>query len=148
MLDGRQKVDGFEVGATGQLTGRWSVFSGYTFMDSEILESNTPAEVGQPVNNTPRHSFSLWTTVQLPGQFEVGGGAWYVADRTNNNSGQRTAPGYWVIDATAARPIGRHLTLRLKGSNLADESYIDRVGGGHFVPGPGRSVLLTADVGF
>ncbi len=148
VLDGRQKVDGFEVGATGQITRRWSVFSGYTFMDSEILESNTPAEVGQPVNNTPRHSLSFWTTVQLPGRFEVGGGAWYVGDRTNNNAGQRTAPGYWVIDATAARPIGRHLTLRLKGGNLADESYIDRVGGGHFVPGPGRSVLLTADVGF
>ena len=148
VLDGRQKVDGFEVGATGQITRGWSVFSGYTFMDSEVLESNTPAEVGKPVSNTPRHSFSLWTTVDLPWRLEVGGGAWYVGDRTNNNSAQRTAPGYWVIDATAARPIGRHLTLRVKGSNLADESYIDRVGGGHFVPGPGRSVLLMADVGF
>ena len=148
VLDGRQKVDGFEVGATGQITRGWSVFSGYTFMDSEILESNTPAEVGKPVSNTPRHSFSLWTTVDLPWRLEVGGGAWYVGDRTNNNTAQRTAPGDWVIDATAARPIGRHLTLRLKGSNLADESYIDRVAGGHFVPGPGRSVLLAADVGF
>ncbi len=148
VLEGRQKVDGIELGLTGQVTRRWSVFSGYTFMDSEVLESNTPAEVGQPVNNTPRHSFSLWTTVQLPGGFEAGGGAWYVGERTNANTGLRHAPGYWVIDATAARTVSRNLTLRLKGSNLGDERYIDRVGGGHFVPGPGRSVLLSADVGF
>ena len=100
------------------------------------------------MSNTPRHSFSLWTTVQLPGRLEVGGGAWYVGDRTTAFNGLRTAPGYWVIDATAARPISRQLTLRLKGSNLADEQYVDRVGGGHFVPGAGRSVLVLADVAF
>ena len=148
VLDGEQRVQGVEVGATGQLTGRWSVFGGYTYMDSEVVSSNTPAEVGKPVSNTPRHSFSLWTTVQLPGRLEVGGGAWYVGDRTTAFTGLRTAPGYWTIDATAARPISRQLTLRVKASNLADEQYVDRVGGGHFVPGPGRSVLVSADVGF
>ena len=30
------------------------------------------------------------------------------------------------------------LTLRLNAYNLADEDYVDRVGGGHFVPGAGR----------
>jgi catecholate siderophore receptor len=148
VLDGEQRVQGIEIGATGQLTRRWSVFGGYTYMDSEVVRSNTPAEVGKPVSNTPRHSFSLWTTVQLPGRLEVGGGAWYVGDRTTALTGLRTAPGYWVIDATAARPISRQLTLRVKAGNLADERYVDRVGGGHFVPGPGRSVLVSADLGF
>jgi catecholate siderophore receptor len=148
VLEGEQRVDGLEIGATGEITRRWSIFGGYTFMDSEVLESNTPGEVGQPVSNTPRHSLSLWTTVRLPGRVEVGGGAWYVGERTTANTGLRTAPSYWVFDATAARPLSRQLTLRLKGSNLADERYIDRVGGGHFVPGPGRSVLLTADLAF
>jgi catecholate siderophore receptor len=41
-----------------------------------------------------------------------------------------------------------HLTLRLNVNNLADERYIDRVGGGHFIPGPGRSVALTTGIGF
>jgi catecholate siderophore receptor len=148
VLDGRQRVDGIEMGVTGRINRRWSVFGGYTFMDSQIVESNVPAEVGKPVPNTPRNSFSLWTTVSLPWELEVGGGAWYVGDRTTANTGLRTAPGYWVLDATAAKRVSEHLTLRLKGSNLADEAYIDRVGGGHFVPGPGRSILLMADVGF
>lgn len=148
VLEGEQRVQGVELGATGRLTRRWSVFGAYTYMDSEVVRSNTPAEVGKPVSNTPKHSFSLWTTVRLPGRLEVGGGAWYVGDRTTAFTGLRTAPGYWVIDATAARPISRQLTLRVKASNLADEQYVDRVGGGHFVPGPGRSVLVSADVGF
>ena len=33
-------------------------------------------------------------------------------------------------------------------SNLTDERYIDRVGGGHFVPGAGRSASLSTDFRF
>ena len=40
------------------------------------------------------------------------------------------------------------MALRLNATNLADEEYIDRVGGGHFVPGPGRRVSLTASIKF
>ena len=62
--------------------------------------------------------------------------------------GVRVAPAYRVFDAMAAYHVSEQLTLRLNGLNLANERYIDRVGGGHFIPGPGRSVMLTADVGF
>ena len=37
----------------------------------------------------------------------------------------------------------RDLTLRLNAFNLFDKRYADQIGGGHFVPGPGRSVLAT-----
>jgi catecholate siderophore receptor len=136
------------MGASGQITSRWNVFAGYTLLDGEVEESNDPAELGQPVGNTPRHSLSVWSTVRVPGRLEVGGGAFYVGERYNGNTGLRRAPGYWIFDVTAARAVGERLTLRLKASNLTDAKYIDRVGGGHFVPGPGRSVLLAADIGF
>ena len=58
------------------------------------------------------------------------------------------APSYWLLNATAAYAINRKLTLRLNAYNLADEDYVDRVGGGHFVPGAGRCAMLTADVKF
>jgi catecholate siderophore receptor len=48
----------------------------------------------------------------------------------------------------AAYRVTGQMTLRVNGLNLTNERYIDRIGGGHFVPGPGRSVMLTADVGF
>ena len=148
VLEGEHTVSGIELGANGNVTDRWQLFGGYTFMDSEITQSNNAAEVGKEFANTPKHSLSLWTTYRLPRSVEVGGGAQYVGDRFNNNTGARTAAAYWVLDAMAAYRVSNQLTLRVNGLNLANERYIDRIGGGHFVPGPGRSVMLTTDIGF
>jgi catecholate siderophore receptor len=148
VLQGELVVSGVEVGANGNITPRWQLFGSYTFMDSEITRSNNAAEVGREFANTPDHSLSFWTAYQLPRGLELGGGTQYVGDRFNNNSGARTAPAYWLVDAMAAYRVTDRFTLRLNGMNLADKRYIDRIGGGHFVPGPGRSVMLTADVGF
>jgi catecholate siderophore receptor len=98
--------------------------------------------------NTPDHSLSLWSTYRLPRGVEVGGGVQYVGDRFNGNTGARLAPAYWVADAMASYRVSDQLTLRVNGLNLANQRYIDRIGGGHFIPGPGRSVMLTTDVGF
>jgi catecholate siderophore receptor len=148
VLQGEHVVHGIEAGATGTVARNWQLFGSYTFMSSEISRSNNAAEVGKEFGNTPDHSFSLWSTYRLPREVEVGGGVQYVGDRFNNNSGVRLAPGYWLVDAMAAYPVNSQLTLRVNAMNLTDKRYIDRVGGGHFIPGPGRSVMLTAGVGF
>ena len=147
VLQGEHVVTGVEVGANGSVTSRWQLFGSYTFMRSEITRSNTAAEIGREFANTPDHSLSLWTMFRLPWDVEVGGGTQYVGDRFNSNTGARTAPGYWLVDAMAAYRVSERLTLRLNGFNLADERYIDRVGGGHFIPGAARSAMLTLDVG-
>ena len=148
VLDGEHTVSGIELGATGSLTARWQVFGGYTFMDSEITRSNNAAEVGREFGNTPNHSLSVWSAYRLPRGIDIGGGAQYIGDRFNNNTGARTAPAYWVADAMAAYRVTDQLTLRVNGLNVTNQRYIDRIGGGHFIPGAGRSVMLTADVGF
>jgi catecholate siderophore receptor len=148
VLQGEHTVRGIEFGANGNVTDRWQMFGGYTFMDSEITRSNNAAEVGREFGNTPNHSVSLWSTFRLPRGVEAGGGLQYVGDRFNGNTGARTAPAYWVMDAMASYRVSEQLTLRVNGLNLANKRYIDRVGGGHFIPGPGRSVMVTTDVGF
>lgn len=42
-LVGHTRVDGYELGAIGRLTDNWQVFAGYTFLDSEIVNSELPA---------------------------------------------------------------------------------------------------------
>jgi catecholate siderophore receptor len=148
VLQGEHTVSGVEFGLSGNVTDRWQMFGGYTLMDSEITRSNNAAEVGKEFGNTPNHSLSLWTSYRLPSGVELGGGAQHVGDRFNSNTGTRTAPSYWVIDAMAAYRVSEQLTMRVNGLNVGNKRYIDRVGGGHFVPGPGRSVTLTADIGF
>lgn len=150
-LDGEQIVQGFELGVSGSITPEWMVFAGYAYMESEIKQSNNASDVGAEFGNTPKHSFNLWTTYQLPWNVQIGGGANYVGERLNNlssNAAVRRAPAYWLFDAMLAYEVNKNITLRLNAYNLADERYIDRVGGGHFVPGAGRSAMLTAEFKF
>ena len=143
VLEGKQRVDGFELGATGRITQDWSVVASYTYLDSKVRASNTASEIGNRLGNVPNHSGSLWTAYELPMGIELGGGVRYVGTRYTNVANTRRIGGYWVADATAAYDISRHLTFRVNAFNLFDERFIDQVGGGHFVPGPGRSVLAT-----
>ena len=143
VLEGRQRVDGIEFGATGRLAENWSVIASYAYLDAEVRESNDPLEVGNRLRNVPDHSGSLWTTYDLPWGVEVGGGVRYVGKRYTNELNTREIDPYWVADATVAYDINRQMTLRLNAFNLFDERFIDQVGGGHFIPGPGRSILAT-----
>ena len=107
------------------------------------------AELGQTLGNTPDHSFNIWTTYNLPFRVQIGFGAQYVGDRQNGNSNtSRTAPGYWTCDAMVNYQVNDKFNVRLNVYNIADERYIDRVGGGHFVPGAGRSAAITATYKF
>ncbi len=148
VLEGEQRVDGFEVTVAGSLTRAWRVFGGYTFLDSEVVKSNDPTEVGHRLPNTPENSFSLWTTYRLPWRLELGAGVQFVDNRYNNVSNVRSVPSYWVVDAMASYPLTEHVNVRLNVYNVTDEYYFDRLGGGHLVPGAGRSALLTTEVRF
>ncbi|MEZ5312779.1 MAG: TonB-dependent siderophore receptor [Thermoanaerobaculia bacterium] len=148
VLEGRQRVRGFEIGLTGRLTERWLAFASYTRLESEVLESNNPDELGNELANAPRNSFSCWTSYRFASRLELGGGVQFVDDRWNNPRNTRRAPSYWLAEASVAYDVNERLTLRLNADNLANERYIDRVGGGHFIPGAGRSVALTTQLTF
>lgn len=148
ILNGEQRVQGIELGIAGNITEAWQVSGGYAFQDSEILKSETDSEEGNELANVPKHTLSLWTTYRLPWNLEIGGGARYTGSRFSANNNLRKAPGYWLGDAMLAYHATKNLTLRLNVYNLTDEEYIDRVGGGHIVPGPARSGVLTANFTF
>lgn len=149
-ITGEQVVQGFEAGVAGSITDKWRVIGGYTFLDSEVEKSSNPAEVGNEVSNTPEHSFSLWTVHDLPAGFSVGLGTQYVGSRYNNSNAatRQKAPDFILFNAMVSYSLNDNVTFRLNADNLLDEEYIDRVGGGHFVPGIGRTVSLTADFSF
>jgi catecholate siderophore receptor len=148
VLQGRQRVQGIELGASGGITRSLRVFGAYTLLDGEIVKSNTPAEVGRRIQNTPRNSFNIWTTYLLPHQITLGGGPRFVGRRFGNNINTRQVEAYWLLDAMASFPVSRHLDLRLNLYNLTNKYYFDRLGGGHLIPGAGRSALVSAGFRF
>ena len=144
VLAGRQRVAGFEVGISGRLRRWWTAIPNYAHMRSNIEESNTAAELDQNLALTPAHTLSLWTTIELPGGVGVGGGAQFMDTVFRNATNTASVPSYWLINGTASYAVDTHLTLRMNATNLANAEFVDRVGGGHYLPGPGRQLMVTA----
>jgi catecholate siderophore receptor len=147
VLDGKQRVNGIELGAGGFVTGNWHLFGGYTMMNSEILESNVPAEVGRRMINTPKHSVNLWSTWSLQ-RLQLGGGVRYAGKRYGNTINTRSVDGYSTVDAMVGYRVHRTVDLRLNLYNLNNAFYFDRLGGGHLIPGPSRSAVIGTNFHF
>jgi catecholate siderophore receptor len=147
VLNGRQRANGFELSATGGITTTWKVFAAYTYIDGKIIRSNTPVEVGKYFQNTPKNSFSIWTTYRLR-NLSLGFGPRFVDRRYGNNTNTRSVDSYWTLDALASYPIHKNFDLRLNLYNLNNAYYFDRLGGGHLIPGPARSVSVSTNIRF
>lgn len=149
VLEGRQRAQGVELSAAGSLNERWQLFGGYTYLDARVLSSKSAGEVGAPLANAPRHTVNLWTTYNPAPDLQFGLGSQYSSTRYSAATATRRAvPGYALFDAMASYKFNSRLTLRLNAYNLADQRYAGSLSGGHFIPGPGRSLVGTASVNF
>jgi catecholate siderophore receptor len=152
---GEAQAKGLEIGVTGQVTRQWSVFGGYTYMDTELVRgAYNIVNEGDPLANSPEHSFSLFSTYQVTDKLSLGGGAYYVSESFGGNQGgaggganRVYAPEYWRFDAFAAYRVNERVDLQLNVNNVADEAYIARTNGVHHADyGPGRQAILTLNV--
>jgi catecholate siderophore receptor len=101
--DGRSRVDGIALGASGNVSKAFSIFANYTYLKAKILQSvsnfclanpgpvgsttitnpcgNSVAipdtQAGQELANTPKHSGSLFSTYTLPFGLQLGYGLTY-----------------------------------------------------------------------
>ena len=134
MLDGRSRVDGIALGATGNITKNWTIFSNFTYLKSKVIQSvsnyclanpglqasatpggaatnpcgNSAAipdpQAGNELNNTPKYSGSLFTTYQLPFGLQVGYGFTYQGSFALNNSALTAAT---PVPSSTLTPIYR-----------------------------------------
>jgi catecholate siderophore receptor len=148
VLNGNERVNGFEVGATGYLTKHWELYSGYIYLDGRTLASGTPADVGKVMPNTAHHALNLWTEYEFSDAWEIGGGGNWLSGRYADSAEAAYVPGYVVWNAMAAYRLSSKLRFQLNGSNLFNKLYYGglyytSVSENHAIPGPGRSVLLS-----
>ena len=148
VLEGKQRVQGFETGAAGRLTSRWEIYGGYAFMSSETRASNVAGELNGDLTLTPRHTLNLWTTFALPWEVTAGGGVQFMDAVFRNATNTTTVPSYAIVNALVSYAVNEHFTLRVNGQNLNNVDYVDRIGGGHYIPGARRQIMVTTDVGF
>lgn len=157
--DGRNRVNGITLGATGNITDAWSIFANYTYLDSQVLQSISDYQKGQgvadtqagnPLTNTPKHSGSLFTTYTLPFGLQLGYGLTYQGSFYLNNALTTTLTAYYKSDdylvhrAMLSYPITEKFSAQLNVQNFTNEKYFTSIrNNGWANPGEGRSWVLT-----
>ena len=148
VLEGKQRVQGFEIGVAGRVLPNLNVFGGYTYLDSKFVDSPDPEVEGNELLNVPRHSATLWTTYDFLEKWQVGGGPTYVSSRYNNAANASRIPGHVLWDATVAYQLSENVQLRLNAINLTNQLYYSNISGGHVVPGNGRTFIVSMSFKF
>ena len=118
-----QKTRGFELQLQGQVTDRWFVSAGYTYLDGEIVARTGPT--GRRPRELPENMFSIWNNFKVTEAFGVGVGLTHQGSSliTNGLTSIATLPSYTRIDAAAYYDVNENLRLQINVENLTDELY-------------------------
>jgi catecholate siderophore receptor len=150
VLDGRSRVDGVALGASGNITPDWTIFANYTWLHGTVRQSvsdfclanpsaaclNSAAipdpQAGDRLIQTPKHSGSLFTTYRLPFGLEIGYGLTYqgsfaINQRTLLNRTQYVSDDFLIHRAFLSYPFDNGITVQLNVQNVTDERYFTSI---------------------
>ncbi|MFC0338064.1 outer-membrane receptor for ferric coprogen and ferric-rhodotorulic acid [Kushneria avicenniae] len=128
-VDGN-RVNGVELELVGELMPDWNLSASYTLANAENAD-------GERTNTThPRRQLKLFTTYQLPGEWQgltIGGGARWQSDtwrdaRSPNGRVQVGQGGYTVADMMARYRFNEVLSAQLNVNNVFDKRYYEQIG--------------------
>lgn len=152
ILNGKQTIEGIEVGISGQLTERLSAYGGYSYLTSNVDSSPDPLEEGHELPYAPSQSLNFWTSYQATDKLSIGGGAQYTGDyyysTTATDDSIPPQADYWLVDFMASYQASEDFSLQLNVKNLTDKVYVERGYPGHFTPGQNRSFIVSGTYRF
>ncbi len=125
---GENKVEGIEVGLSGNITDALSTQFGASIMDSEITQSYNQENLGKPLANFAEKSVFAQLRYQLTDAVALGGNATYSSEVFTGqpDTAANTAlavPSYTVYDVFAVYEANEQLLFRLNVGNVTDEAY-------------------------
>ncbi|SCW68937.1 catecholate siderophore receptor [Sphingobium faniae] len=179
-LDGKQRVEGLSLGASGNITSNWTVSANYMYLKSKIRrgvsnyclanpgaacgnDANFPdPTAGSQLQNTPKHSGSLFTTYRLPFGLELGYGLTHqgrfllnyptLVQLQGGSYVPYRVPSYTIHRFMASYPITENLTAQVNVQNFTNKKYVttvrNQVGGSWAQPAPTRSAVFSVNYRF
>jgi catecholate siderophore receptor len=167
--DGRSRVNGISVGASGNITPNWSVTANYTYLKSKLIQSVSDKCLANPGSDTctntvgrpnpgagsellqaPNHSGSLFTTYRLPFGMTIGYGATYQGSfalntPTTTSDAVYRSKGYLIHNATISYDFTKSISAQINVKNIGDKLYYTRIrpNNGWATPGDARSAVFT-----
>jgi catecholate siderophore receptor len=154
----KQRVQGFEASATGQVLPHFSLSASYTYLNPVIVDDATnPYNRGKQITFVPRHAVALWGDYDAGGLVEglsAGGGVVYQSHLFN---------GYTAPDP-AAYPLGRIVRIpetveldavvaydfkpyriQFNVNNLTDRLNYSQSFGNRGTPAAGRTFIVSLE---
>jgi len=147
ILAGNARSEGFEFLAQGHVTDQWQVLAGYTY-DQATITSSPQGDVGNRIQNTPKHNVRLWTSYDFMPELTIGGGINYQSNRVpgsvlDSANYLQVVPGYWTASMVARYKINDMFAVQANFDNITDRRYYDGLDDNHVEVGNGRSGRFT-----
>lgn len=148
LVDG-QRTKGVELGASGQISKKWSVMGGYAYQAGEITRTQSAtALAGAALAQVPAHTFSLWNRYDFTPAFGAGLGVYSRSKSYASTDNTVVLPGFTRVDAALYYQIDKNLKAQLNVENLLDKDYFANAHSNtNIMPGSPRAfrVMLTAN---
>ncbi|MFT8719110.1 TonB-dependent receptor [Acetobacter sp.] len=144
----RQRNQGVELSASGEILKNWQVIATYAYYDARTTWSATASNVGKHIIYVPKNSATLWTTYAVaphtPWNLTFGGGPTW-------------REGVWLDTANTARVpanldwsamishsfLDNHWRIAMNGYNLANRLNYANLFSNRAVPAVGRTFLFS-----
>ncbi len=149
ILIGGARAEGVDIGVSGEIADHWKMWGGYEYLMATVTSSPN-GDVGNRLQDTPRHSVRLWTSYEfMDNKLEIGGGLDYLGTRTPTtifeaNETMQYIPSYWTIGMMVGYRVTDNLRLQVNIDNLNGAKYFDGIDDNHVNPGEGRTAYFTA----
>jgi len=170
-LDGKSRVDGIALGASGTITPEWTITANYTYLKAKLIQSvsdfclanpgavtgtrtctNTAANpnpgAGQFLVQTPKNSGSLFTTYRLPFGLTLGYGFTYqdgfLLTAATPTTAAIKSDDWLTHQGYLSYEFSPNVSAQLNVKNIGNKLYFTRIrNNGWATPGEGRSAVLT-----
>ncbi len=121
------RSQGIELEALASFDFGLDLSGGYTYMETEVIESVDPSDLGDVLTPAPKHVATIWADYTVPeGTFKglgIGGGVRYRGMHWGDGDRTLKVPGFFLLDASVHYEWnGVHFGLHAR--NLLDKQYV------------------------
>ncbi len=113
-------ISGYEIQLVGNITDRWSLTTGYSNLDAEVVGGGNE---GNRTRQTPEHMFSVWSMFQLNNSLAFGTGLIRQDDFFTTEDNSVRVPDYTRVDTAVYYTVNDDFSVQLNIENLFDEDY-------------------------
>ena len=121
---GLTRTKGGELGLNGYVTDQWQIYTGYANINSKILDAGTNlAHVGNSLESTPRHQFTLWNRYQFNEMFGIGLGVLHQSSWFAEAGNNVEIPGFTRVDGAIYFDLNENWSAQVNVENIFGEDY-------------------------